>query len=99
MVSGKQVAIGRSGKHADTCSLWYLVNICKLCLHFFVKCAGKEEPLKFKKIDADTYETSYAPTQPGNYTVNLQYGGAHIAKSPFKVFTSLQKLSIAFFPK
>lgn len=46
---------------------------------------GKTEPLKFKKIDANTYETSYNPAEPGNYTVNLQFGGSHIAKSPFKV--------------
>ena len=46
---------------------------------------GREEPLSFKPADPDTYETAYVPKHPGIYTINLQYGGGHIQKSPFKV--------------
>ncbi|XP_067932451.1 filamin-A-like isoform X2 [Watersipora subatra] len=54
---------------------------------------GVEEPLRFKRIDEHTYETSYKPTKPGNYTVHLLYGTGHIAKSPFKVAVGPHKES------
>lgn len=38
-----------------------------------------------KKSGPNLYECLYVPQQPGNYVINVTYGGQHVSKSPFKV--------------
>jgi len=44
-----------------------------------------EERIRTRKIDATTCECIYTPKKPGQYVVQVTYGGQPIAKSPFKV--------------
>ena len=46
---------------------------------------GQEVPCRIKKADANTYECVYIPQVPGNYVINVTYGGQHVPRSPFKV--------------
>ncbi len=46
---------------------------------------NKEEPVDVKKPDQFTYDCVYKPEKPGQYTVDVSYGGNPIKNSPFKV--------------
>ena len=46
---------------------------------------GTEERIVIRKIDQWTFECVYTPKKPGQYVVNVRYGGEHVTKSPFKV--------------
>lgn len=46
---------------------------------------GVEERIRVRKLDAVTFECAYTPKKPGQYIVNVTYGGQPITKSPFKV--------------
>lgn len=46
---------------------------------------GIKEPVTVNRLDLDKFTSVYRPTKPGDYVVNVTYGGQHIIKSPFKV--------------
>ena len=49
---------------------------------------GAKIPATTRKVDQYTHEVVYKPKQPGQYVINVTYGGQHITKSPFKVSSS-----------
>ena len=57
-----------------------------LTLHLtFLPPDGVDVPCRMKKTGTSLYECVYVPQQPGNYVINVTYGGQHVTKSPFKV--------------
>lgn len=46
---------------------------------------GRDLPITLTDNEDGTYTVDYVPPQPGNYTVNLNYGGLKVPKSPLKV--------------
>lgn len=46
---------------------------------------GRELPISTTNNEDGTYVVDYMPPQPGNYTVNLNYGGLKVPQCPIKV--------------
>lgn len=46
---------------------------------------GRELPISLTDNENGTYVVDYMPLQPGNYTVNLNYGGLKVPRCPIKV--------------
>ncbi|XP_011868572.1 PREDICTED: filamin-A isoform X1 [Vollenhovia emeryi] len=46
---------------------------------------GRELPISLTDNEDGTYVVDYMPPQPGNYTVNLNYGGLKVPQCPIKV--------------
>lgn len=48
---------------------------------------GNTEPVNVTKNPnkPDVYDCEYYPLKTGNYTVDVEYGGKSVPKSPFKV--------------
>ncbi|XP_046746702.1 filamin-A isoform X4 [Diprion similis] len=46
---------------------------------------GRDLPITLTDNEDGTYTVDYVAPQPGNYTVNLKYGGLKVPKSPIKV--------------
>ncbi|XP_025155052.1 filamin-A isoform X4 [Harpegnathos saltator] len=46
---------------------------------------GRELPISLTDNEDGTYTVDYMPPQPGNYTVNLNYGGLKVPQCPIKV--------------
>ncbi|XP_018396446.1 PREDICTED: filamin-A isoform X4 [Cyphomyrmex costatus] len=46
---------------------------------------GRELPISLTNNENGTYVVDYMPPQPGNYTVNLNYGGLKVPQCPIKV--------------
>ncbi|XP_036141494.1 filamin-A isoform X3 [Monomorium pharaonis] len=46
---------------------------------------GRELPISLTDNENGTYVVDYMPPQPGNYTVNLNYGGLKVPQCPIKV--------------
>ncbi|XP_015510160.1 filamin-like isoform X1 [Neodiprion pinetum] len=46
---------------------------------------GRDLPITLTDNEDGTYTVDYVAPQPGNYTVNLNYGGLKVPKSPIKV--------------
>ncbi|KAG5348249.1 FLNA protein, partial [Acromyrmex charruanus] len=46
---------------------------------------GRELPISLTDNEDSTYVVDYMPPQPGNYTVNLNYGGLKVPQCPIKV--------------
>lgn len=45
----------------------------------------RELPISLTDNEDGTYTVDYMPPQPGNYTVNLNYGGLKVPQCPIKV--------------
>lgn len=43
------------------------------------------EPVKLRKIDANTYEAVYQPRKEGRHVVMINFAGQEITRSPFEV--------------
>lgn len=50
-----------------------------------------KDTLKAKVIKPDTYQFEYSPQRPGEYTVDITFGGEPIPRSPFLVSVARQK--------
>lgn len=46
---------------------------------------GRELPISLTDNEDGTYVVDYMPPQPGNYMVNLNYGGLKVPQCPIKV--------------
>ncbi|XP_018353104.1 PREDICTED: filamin-A isoform X3 [Trachymyrmex septentrionalis] len=46
---------------------------------------GRELPISLTDNEDGTYVVDYMPPQPGNYTVNLNYGGLKVPQCPIKI--------------
>lgn len=46
---------------------------------------GRELAISLTDNEDGTYTVDYMPPQPGNYTVNLNYGGLKVPQCPIKV--------------
>lgn len=44
-----------------------------------------EVPIRVSEVGDGTYIADYVPPHPGNYTLNVQYGGVQVPQSPVKI--------------